>query len=114
MAVFGQPIKVTPLASQPGRPAYGTKPDGSPLTGVYASKPVQIPLDNGTYHSTVQPTLGIRLADFTVAPMQDDTIAVGSLGTFAVADIIPDGQGGADLMLRDPNAISSTSYQDGA
>ena len=114
MATFGQPITVSPVASRPGQPAYSTKPDGTPLTGVYASKPVQIPLEDGTYHSTVQPTLGIRLADFAVAPMQDDTVVVGALGTFAIADITPDGQGGADLVLRNPNAVTSTTIEDGA
>lgn len=115
MATFGQPITVTPTASQPGALAYSTKPDGiSPLTGVYASKPVQIPLENGTYHSTVQPTLGIRLADFAVAPMQDDTVVIGALGKFLIVDVNPDGQGGADCPLRSLNAPTQTTVEDGA
>ena len=114
MATFGQPITVTPVVSQPGKPAYSTKADGiSQLTGIYASKPVQIRLNNGDIHSTVQPSLGIRLADFAVAPMQGDTVATTS-GTFEIADINPDGQGGADCPLRDLDADTATTDEDGA
>ena len=107
MATFAQPITVTPAASQPGAAAY-------PARGIYASKQVQIPLENGTYHSTVQPTLGLRLADFAVAPMQGDVVALGTLGTFLIADITPDGQGGADCILRDVDAPDTTTIEDGA
>ncbi len=107
MLVFGQPITLAPVASQPGKPAYAAQ-------GVYASKAVQIPLEDGGYHSTVQPTLGIRLADYAVAPMQGDTIAIPALGAFEVVDIIPDGQGGADVVLRALAAPAATNLQDGA
>ncbi len=93
MAAFGQPITVTPVVSQPGAPAYQAR-------GSFSFKPVQIPLNDGTYHSTNQPALGIRLADFAVAPKQDDTVVMQQ-GKFVIADIVPDGQGGADIMLRD-------------
>lgn len=92
MSVFGQPITVTPIASRPGAAAYQAR-------GVYALKPVDVPLDNGTVLSTQQRTLGIRLVDFPAAPMQLDQIEMAQ-GTFIVADIKLDGQGGADLWLR--------------
>ncbi len=92
MAVFGRPISVTPLASQPGVSAY-------PARGIYALKPVQILLEDGTVQSTNQPTLGIRLPDFAVAPKQQDLVAF-DLGSFVVTDVVPDGQGGADMVLR--------------
>ena len=107
MAVFGQPITLTPVASQPGKPAY-------PARGVFASKPVQIRLDDGGIHSTVQPTLGIRLVDYAVPPMQDDLVVIPGVGTFAIADVNPDGQGGADCPLRDPDDITATTDEDGA
>ena len=69
MATFGQPVTVTPTVSQPGAPAYAA-------TGVYTSKPVQIPLEGGGYHSTVEPRLGIQLAAFAVMPMQGDTVVL--------------------------------------
>ena len=93
MAVFGQAITVTPTRSQPGAAAYAAR-------GVYASKPVAIPIE-GTddVHQTVQPTLGIRLADFATVPVQGDGIAMAG-GAFVIFNVIPDGQGGADLVLR--------------
>ena len=92
LAVFGQPITVTPVASQKGGAPYQAR-------GSYSSKQVDIPLDNGTYHSTIQRKLGVRLADFPVAPKQDDEIAMAQ-GSFVISDIVPDGQGGADIWLR--------------
>lgn len=93
MAVFGQPITVTPVKSQPSQPAYAA-------TGVYASKPVTIQLEGSDdFHQANQPTLGIRLADYTVPPVQGDTIALPQ-GTFTVFNVVLDGQGGADLVLR--------------
>ena len=32
----------------------------------------------------------------------------------SIADVIPDGQGGAECPLRDLGAINATSYEDGA
>jgi hypothetical protein len=92
MAVFGQCITVTPVASQPGAPAYQAR-------GSYSSKQVDVPLEDGTYHSTIQRKLGVMLADFAVAPMQNDEISMAQ-GSFVIADIVPDGQGGADIWLR--------------
>ncbi len=107
MAVFGQSVTIMPVVSQPGASPY-------PARGVYASKPIQIQIEGGGYHSTVQPTLGIRLADFAVPPMQGDTVDLGTLGQFEIADVNPDGQGGADCPLRDLNAADATTDEDGA
>ena len=93
MAVFGQPVTVTPLQSQPGALAY-------PATAVFAEKAVTIPLEGGDgYHQTVQPELGIRLADYPVAPMQGDAVDMAQ-GSFVVFNVVLDGQGGATLVLR--------------
>lgn len=97
MAAFGAPITFTPAVSQPDAAAY-------PAQGVFAQKPVQIPLDDGTYHSTVQPALGIRLGDFAATPEQGDSFVLNGT-TWFVGDIVPDGQGGADLMLRKTNPL---------
>lgn len=93
MAAFAQPITVTPVVSQPGAAAYQAR-------GSFNFKPVEFQLENGTFHSTNQPALGVRLCDFPVAPKQGDTIVMAQ-GAFFVADVVPDGQGGADIMLRD-------------
>ena len=118
MLVFGQPITITPVKSQPGAPAYGKTPAGAALTGVYASKKVEIQLESGLFHSTVQPTLGLRLADFVVPPKQGDLVTIPAygmspaLGSFSFADISPDGQGGADCELRLKVAPDGTTVQD--
>ena len=118
MDAFGRPITVTPTKSQPGAPAYATTVAGAALTGVYASKKVEIQLENGLFHSTVQPTLGLRLADFAVPPRQGDLVTIPAsglspaLGAFAFADISPDGQGGADCELRLKVAPDGTTVQD--
>jgi hypothetical protein len=92
MAAFAQSITLTPTVSQPGAPAYAAR-------GVFDFKAVEIPLDDGTFHSTNQPTLGIRLADYAVAPKQGDLLSMPQ-GNYQIADVVPDGQGGADLLLR--------------
>ncbi len=97
MAVFAQPITVTPVASQPGAPAY-------PARGSWSWKPAEEELPDGTYHSTNQPALGIRLADFAVPPKQNDTV-VTAQGAFTIIDVVPDGQGGADLKLRQTDGL---------
>ena len=112
MATFGRPITVTPTKSQPGAPAYSTTPSGMALTGIYASKKVEIQLENGLFHSTVQPTLGLRLADFAVPPKQGDLVTIPALGSFSFADISPDGQGGADCELRLKVAPDGTTVED--
>lgn len=97
MATFAQPVTVTPIVSQPGVAAYLAR-------GVYALKPVDIALEGGGLISTQQRMLGIRLADFSTPPAQLDQIAMPQ-GTFVIADIKPDGQGGADLWLRFINEV---------
>lgn len=93
MAVFGQPVTVTPIRSQPGGLSY-------PVVAVFAEKSVTIQLEGGDgFHQTVQTELGIRLSDFTVPPVQNDTIDMAQ-GSFIVFNVVLDGQGGATLILR--------------
>ena len=54
---------------------------------------------DGSDYSTVMPVLGIRFADWAEAPKQGGTIQIGS-ETFRITDPQPDGQGGANLILR--------------
>lgn len=92
MVTFAQGIMVTPVISQPGLPPYEAR-------GSFNFKAVDVQLESGVVHSTNQPALGVRLADFPVMPMQEDQIVMPQ-GSYIVADVILDGQGGADLMLR--------------
>ena len=94
MLVFGQPITVTPVASRPGAAPYAAR-------GSFSSKPVTIQLEcSQDYHQTQELALGVRLADFPVAPVQGDTITMAQ-GAFVVFNVTLDGQGGADLFLRE-------------
>ena len=101
MDAFAQPITVTPVASQPSGAPYSAR-------GSYSSKQVDIPLDDGTYQSTIQRKLGVRLADFTVPPVQKDQIAMAQ-GSFVISDIVPDGQGGADIWLRNVSGLKTAA-----
>ena len=100
MDAFALAVTVAPAKSQPGAPFY------SGVRGVWASKPVVIETGTG-FHSTNQPTLGIRLADWDAIgqpyPAQGDFISVANDPasiSWEVMDIRPDGQGGADMELR--------------
>lgn len=90
MAAFGEPVTLTPPVTPPPR-------------AVFAFKPVEIQLAEGGVHSTNQPALGVRLAEFPVAPRQGDVVTFRGI-RYALVDVIPDGQGGADLMLRESPA----------
>ncbi|SER57197.1 hypothetical protein SAMN05216548_12620 [Faunimonas pinastri] len=98
MDAFSRPIIIDPVNSQPGVFAYSAR-------GVWASKPDTIQTEGGEVISTNVPTLGIRLSEFSVAPVQGDQITIPAylsapaLGTFFVFDVNGDGQGGADLVL---------------
>ncbi len=105
MNAFAIPITVAPAKSMPGQMIYGSQP-GKPLRGIWSSKPVVIETSTG-YHSTNQPVLGIRLADFDALgkayPEQGDFLSlandVGGI-CWEIVDPKPDGQGGAELDLR--------------
>jgi hypothetical protein len=73
---------------------------------VWSSKPVLIETSTG-YHSTNQPTLGIRLADWDAIgkryPEKADFLSLDGDPAgicWIIVDPKPDGQGGAELELR--------------
>ena len=92
MAVFADPIALTPTVSQPGALAY-------PARGVFAVKQVTIRTEEGLF-TDQQPTLGISLADYPVPPKQGDSLVRAGIA-WVVWDIQPDGQGGADIVLKE-------------
>lgn len=91
MAVFSDPIAFTPAASQPGAAPFLAR-------GVFAVKQVTVKTDQGEF-TDQQPTLGIRLADYPVPPKQGDNLLRTGM-VWNVYDVQPDGQGGADLVLK--------------
>ncbi len=92
MAVFGQPITVTPTASKPGVPPY-------PARGVFRAQDASLQQSDGTVVATTDYTLGLRLSDYLVPPIAGDGIAVAGFSTL-VDRVHPDGQGGAILTLK--------------
>ncbi len=90
-AVFADPIVFTPTISQPGVPPFLAR-------GIFAVKQVTVRTEEGEF-TDQQPTLGIRFADYAVPPKQGDSFA--RAGTvWNLYDVQPDGQGGADLVLK--------------
>ncbi|WP_426313850.1 hypothetical protein ACN9MF_20260 [Methylobacterium fujisawaense] len=108
--IFARPIIVTPQASQPARRAEdGTIiPAGQPYPsrGVWASRPVDVPVEGGGIMSTQVHTLGIAAADFEFPPAPDDYIEIPAhmslprIGLCQVEDTDDDGQGGTSLTLK--------------
>ncbi|WP_375791183.1 hypothetical protein ACE102_07480 [Bradyrhizobium sp. vgs-9] len=97
MATFAISVTVRPGVSQPGAPDYAAR-------GVFSSNPTDVQMQDGTVFSDQQTTLGIRLAEWAVPPVNGDRIkvmeGVAAGITFWVADTSSDGQGGLTLTLR--------------
>ena len=94
MAVFADPVALTPTVSMPKALAYPTR-------GIFSQRPVRVDDGSGTgnYWSTLETTLGIRLVDFPVPPKQGDSLVRAGV-TWFVWDINIDGQGGASLVIK--------------
>lgn len=109
MAIFGRPVLISPIASQPQVGQYAAR-------GIWTVESISIPTEDGGYLSSVKLKLGIRLRDFAVAPKQGDwiTTAVSQLPLgywqgdinpntnidFVIDDFTADGQGGVLLILK--------------
>jgi hypothetical protein len=97
--MFSVPITVTPVASQPGAPAYSRR-------GIFNTGAVDVPMTDGSVFSDQQTILDVRDAEFTVVPMQGDLISIpfdcngAPLGNFEVTDADKDGGGQTTLSLR--------------
>jgi hypothetical protein len=110
MTVFGRPVTVTPLKSQPLAPPYLNR-------GIWTVTSVDILTEDGGTLSSISLKLGIRLADFVTPPAAGDwfsslasdlplaywqsrVINGNSTVDFIVDVMTPDGQGGAVLTLK--------------
>lgn len=97
-AAFARPIVVTPLASQPGAPAYAAR-------GIWTERPVEVGLEEAVMISQ-DLTLGIRRSEFTVMVAQGDEISIPAAGSMpAIGDCVidkinTDGQGDVALILK--------------
>jgi hypothetical protein len=101
MDIWAIAISVTPVVSRPAEASY----DGR---GIWTQKPVLV--DTGTGQLlTKDLTLGIDLAEWLPPyPTRDDQVTIpdgpgGSpdiIGTWTISEFRPDGQGGAELVLK--------------
>ncbi len=97
--MFARPITVTPIASQPGLPAYTAR-------GIYDTRPIDVQALDGSIISDQQTILDVRDVEFTKVPEQFDRIFIGvdpggpELGEFEVTDTESNGGGETTLLIR--------------
>jgi hypothetical protein len=92
MATFAVEITIIPIVSQPTTFPYQAR-------GIWASKPVDVQLEDGSILSSQTYTLGIRLSEFAVPVVQGDHLIISGV-EYAVDDTDDDGQGGTVLTLK--------------
>jgi hypothetical protein len=98
---FARAVTITPLASQPGAPAYAAR-------GIYDTRPVDVQGMDGSIISDQQTILDVREAEFTVVPEQLDRIYIGpdadagniGVGEYEVVDSETNGGGETTLIIR--------------
>jgi len=99
--MFARPITVTPLASQPGLPAYSAR-------GIYDTRPIDVQAENGSIISDQQTILDVRDVEFGAVPDQLDRIHIPfdpasnsrDLGIFEVTNVESNGGGETTLVIR--------------
>lgn len=93
MDTFGRSVTVDPVVSDPGGAAYEAR-------GAFHRAYESVFVAEGVTQTATSPMLDIRLAEFTIPPAKGDHITVD--GTeYQVTDFQPDGQGRADLVLKE-------------
>ena len=99
IAAFGRPVTVTPTSVKPPIAPF-------PATGVWTSRNVDVPLENGESMNTRVFTLGIALAAWPAVPKPGWSIRIPVAASLAdewtlwIDDVDLDGQGGATLTLK--------------
>ncbi len=92
MATFAIPITVTPTVSQPGAQGYAAQ-------GIWDVREVDVVLEDGSTLASKTYIVGIRLAEYAVAPRNGDGIVING-NNYIIDQMRPDGQGGARLVLK--------------
>lgn len=98
---FGREIWITPVASQPGQPAYQAR-------GIYNHNRMNITLEDGSTFVEQETILDILAQEFPIPPQQNDevTIPVDPLGMqtapgdFTITSAWDNGGGEISLHLR--------------
>jgi hypothetical protein len=98
--MFARPIVFTPVASQPGAPAYTGR-------GIYHSDQISYAADDNSIISDQQTTLDILEVEFDVMPVQNDVLTippdgevVTGIGDYLISDVRNNGGGETTLQLR--------------
>jgi hypothetical protein len=99
--LFGRPITVDPVGSQLGGSPYQAR-------GIYDSRTLNVPMEDGSILSDQDTILDIRDAEFPILPRQDDIITIDyepvallpRLGVFVVTNVWNNGGGETTLQLR--------------
>jgi hypothetical protein len=88
---FGQAVTYHPQAG----PSFATR-------GVFLDEHTEHDETGHAGLSTVAPTLDVQLSEMTALPKIDDELVLVDSGQrYLVLDVLPDGQGGARLMLQE-------------
>ena len=99
--MFARSITVTPLASQPGMPAYTAR-------GIFDTRPIDVQAEDGSILSDSQTIIDIRDEEFASLPEQLDRVYVppdkeaGNIGVgeYEITDTEGNGGGETTLVLR--------------
>ena len=100
-AEFGREIWITPLASQPGAPAYQGR-------GIYNRNRNNILLEDGSMMIDQEVIVDILAEDYSVIPLQDDEVTIpadpfgmqSAPGDFTITSTWDNGGGEISLHLR--------------
>lgn len=100
--VWGRDITYLPVKSQPAVEPFAVSAVFERHHEIIMDEIARSEL-NSAGHSTSAPVLSVRLSDFAAVPKSGDKATIGS-EVFLVWDVQPDGQGWADLVLREVSA----------
>jgi hypothetical protein len=93
------PVTFTPLASQPGQPAFGGR-------GILTTYSADVPGIDGSLYSDQRTILDIRESEFAVLPQQNDHITIPldanlvPKGEYQIVDSVSNGGGQTMLTIR--------------
>jgi hypothetical protein len=97
--IFGRPVVVTPVVSQPGMPAFTAR-------GIYTTEPEDLLAEDGSVFSDQRTILDVITKEFDVLPIQGDLVSIPSTsgipaeGQFVISDLKDNGGGETTFLLR--------------
>jgi hypothetical protein len=98
--MFARPVTITPLASQPGLPAYNAR-------GIFDTRGIDVQAEDGSIVNEQETILDVLETEFAVVPTQLDRIHIpadadagGDLGDWEVTSAATNGGGETTLVIR--------------